>query len=121
LSPWYRTFITHDPRPALEKVRVPVLVLQGELDTQVRAELNVPAIVKALKKARNRRVQVHRLAGLNHLFQHAKTGMVDEYAAIEETIAPEVLQILSDWIGTTARSRARSAGSSPRSNPRSPS
>jgi hypothetical protein len=110
LSPWYRAFITYDPRPTLQKLTVPVLVLQGELDTQVRAELNVPSIVAALKKARNRRVKVHRLAGLNHLFQHAKTGMVDEYAAIEETIAPEVLTILSDWIGkqATGRNRPRS-------------
>ncbi len=29
--------------------------------------------------------------GLNHLFQHCATGLMNEYRQIEETIAPEVL------------------------------
>jgi len=106
-SPWYREFVAYDPRPTLQQVKVPVLVLGGELDTQVRAELNVPAIVAALRKGKNRRVQVHRLPELNHLFQHAKTGMPDEYATIEETIAPEVLGIVGDWIRAQGRPRRR--------------
>lgn len=98
LSPWYRHFVAYDPGPSLRKLKIPVLVLNGELDRQVDAELNVPAISRALRKAGNRRFTVHRLAGINHLFQRAKTGMVDEYAAIEETIAPEVLALISGWI-----------------------
>jgi len=35
---------------------------------------------------------------LNHLFQHAKTGQVSEYVTIEETISPEVLNIMKNWI-----------------------
>lgn len=96
LSPWYRSFLAYDPRPTLQKVRIPVLVLAGDRDTQVRADVHVPAITAAL--AKNGRVEVHRLAGLNHLFQHATTGLVDEYAAIEETLAPEMLAIVGDWI-----------------------
>jgi len=38
------------------------------------------------------------LPGLNHLFQHAKTGAVTEYAAIEETFSPEVLEKIAAWI-----------------------
>ena len=38
------------------------------------------------------------LEGLNHLFQHAGTGAVDEYARIDETLAPEVLELIGDWI-----------------------
>jgi hypothetical protein len=38
------------------------------------------------------------LPGLNHLFQTAKTGLLDEYAAIDETIAPIVLEKISGWI-----------------------
>ena len=36
--------------------------------------------------------------GLNHLFQKCKTGAIAEYGQIEETIAPEVLAKISDWI-----------------------
>ena len=49
LTPWMRYFLTFDPRPALEKIRVPVLVLNGELDVQVDAEQNLTAIAAALE------------------------------------------------------------------------
>src|SRR5262249_18001502 len=97
LTPWFRSFITYDPAPALRKLRCPVLVLSGELDLQVLPDQNLPAIEKALRKNK-KRVTVQRLPGLNHLFQHAKTGSPEEYATIEETIAPEVLTLMSDWI-----------------------
>src|SRR5262249_976926 len=35
LSPWFRYFLTYDPRPALAKVKCPVLALNGENDLQV--------------------------------------------------------------------------------------
>lgn len=35
---------------------------------------------------------------LNHLFQHCKTGLPAEYGEIEETVSPEVLKVMSDWI-----------------------
>lgn len=98
VSPWYRYFLRHDPRPVLRKVRCPVLVINGELDRQVVADQNVPEVEKALRKGGNRRVTVRRFPGLNHLLQPAETGAVDEYATIEVTMAPEVLSAISDWI-----------------------
>ena len=38
---------------------------------------------------------------LNHLFQTAEKGTVEEYAVIEETISPAVLQKISDWLSAT--------------------
>jgi hypothetical protein len=43
------------------------------------------------------------MPGLNHLFQHAQTGLVDEYARIEETMAPEVLERTAAWIRERTR------------------
>ena len=98
LTPWMRYFLTFDPRPALEKIRVPVLALNGELDVQVDAEQNLTAIAAALNKGGNRNVTVHRLPEHNHLFQHAHTGLMNEYAAIEETLSPKVLDLIRDWV-----------------------
>ena len=98
LSPWMRYFFAFDPRPVLEAIRVPVLALNGELDVQVDAEQNLTAITAALEKGGNQDVTVHRLPKHNHLFQRAKTGLVNEYAAIEETISPEVLGLIREWI-----------------------
>ena len=35
---------------------------------------------------------------MNHLFQTAGTGAPAEYGMIEETMAPEALETISDWI-----------------------
>ena len=98
LTPWMHYFLTFDPRPALEKIRVPVLALNGELDVQVDAEQNLTAIAAALEKGGNQDVTVHRLPEHNHLFQRAHTGLMNEYGAIEETLSPKVLDLIRDWV-----------------------
>ncbi len=98
LSPWMRYFFTFDPRPTLEAIRIPVLALNGELDVQVDAEQNLTAISMSLGKGGNQDVTIHRLPKHNHLFQRAQTGLVNEYAIIEETISPEVLNLVRDWV-----------------------
>lgn len=109
LSPWFQFFLTYEPTSDLAKVKVPLLAMTGEKDTQVDAEPNLAAISAALAKAGNTRATVKKLPGLNHLFQTAGTGGVDEYASIEETFAPGALQMLTQWIleVTAAASPAR--------------
>ena len=97
LSPWFRAFLKYDPRPNLQKVTVPVLVLNGTTDLQVDAEQNVPEVVKALKAAGNKAVTVKRLRNLNHLFQKSKTGDPSEYSEIETTLDPSLLKAIGDW------------------------
>lgn len=97
-APWFRYFISYDPKDNLKKVKCPVLVLNGEKDIQVSAQLNTEAIAKALKEGGNKKVKVQLFPQLNHLFQHCKTCTVAEYSEIEETFAPEVLKTMSDWM-----------------------
>jgi fermentation-respiration switch protein FrsA (DUF1100 family) len=97
-SPWFRYFLTYDPATALRKVTCPVLVLNGSLDKQVLPSQNLPPIRKALAESGNQHVEVDELPGLNHLFQTAKTGSPAEYAQIEETISPVVLDKIVTWI-----------------------
>lgn len=97
-SPWMRFFLTYDPRPTLMKVKCPVLAITGEKDLQVPPEENLRAIDDALKAGGNKDYIVKELPGLNHLFQTAKTGSPSEYAKIEETISPDALEIIGNWI-----------------------
>ncbi len=97
-SPWIRFFARHDPANVLERVDCPVLALNGEKDLQVPCEVNLAAIGEALKKGGNKNVTIHAFPDLNHLFQHCKTGLMEEYGKIEETFSPEVLKIMSSWI-----------------------
>ncbi len=97
-SPWFRYFLTYDPRPMLRKVTCPVLAINGENDLQVPPRENLAAIDLALTEGGNTRVTVKTLPKLNHLFQTSVTGHVFEYASIEETIAPAALELIASWI-----------------------
>lgn len=97
-TPWFRFFLSYDPRTTLRQLKIPVLALNGELDLQVPPKQNLPEITKALTAAGNKHFHVVELPKLNHLFQTAKTGSPGEYTQIEETLAPIALQQLSDWI-----------------------
>ena len=96
--PWTKFFMKHDPAMDWQQVKVPVLALNGTKDTQVAFDLHLPAIEKALKNGGNTQYKIVKLQDLNHLFQHAETGLVNEYATIKEDFAPEALQIMGDWL-----------------------
>ncbi|HET6980207.1 MAG TPA: alpha/beta hydrolase [Pyrinomonadaceae bacterium] len=95
---WYRYFITFDPQPVLKNVKIPVLALNGEHDLQVPWKENLYLIAASLKAGGNADVTTKAFPKLNHLFQTSPTGLPSEYGQIEETISPEVLQTVSDWI-----------------------
>jgi pimeloyl-ACP methyl ester carboxylesterase len=97
-SRWFRFFLTYDPRPALRKLRCPVLALNGGKDMQVPPRQNLPEIERSLKAGGNRDFETRELPGLNHLFQTCTTGAPTEYASIEETFAPAALDAMTEWI-----------------------
>jgi len=97
-SPWFRDFVKYDPAHTLNKLVCPVLAINGEKDLQVPPDQNLPAIRKALEAAGNKNFEVIEFHGLNHLFQTAKTGSIAEYAEIEETMSPAVMEKISSWV-----------------------
>ncbi len=98
ISPWFRFFLDYDPVPTLQKTLCPVLALNGEKDLQVAPKENLAKIQKALQDGGNKDFQTTELPGLNHLFQHGPTGSPTEYGGIQETMAPEALNAVSDWV-----------------------
>ncbi len=94
--PWLRWYIDYDPSDDIRKTRCPVFALNGEADVQVIASQNLTAIQQLLPKSKKDLVKVY--PGLNHLFQHCTTGLITEYGQIEETISPEVLTDIANWI-----------------------
>ncbi len=97
-SRWLRYYLTYDPAISLKLLKIPVLAINGELDTQVSPKQNLPIIAKILEESGNQNHRIIEFPKLNHFFQTCETGSILEYGQIEETIAPAVLDILSDWI-----------------------
>ena len=94
--PWYKWFIDYDPAADIAATRCPVFALNGDRDWQVISSLNLTAIERLLPKSKRNVTKEY--PGLNHLFQHCTTGLMNEYRQIEETIAPEVLSDIAEWI-----------------------
>ena len=95
---WLRYFLAHDPAEVLERVTVPVLAINGTKDLWVPHAENLRAIEAALDRGGNTFHEIHPLPDLNHFFQHAVTGTASESQASQETLAPEVLELIADWI-----------------------
>lgn len=100
---WTVFFMKYDPAEAWAKVKCPVLALNGEKDLQVDATINLNAIDSVLKSNGNNSVITKTYPELNHLFQHCTTGAPDEYAKIDETISPEVLEDITGFIKGTPK------------------
>ena len=93
-TPYMRYFLGLDLTDRLGKITCPVLALNGTKDRQVNGEENLNALRNGLAGQKEIRV----IEGVNHLFQHCNTGNPSEYKDIEETFAPEALEIIVTWM-----------------------
>lgn len=96
-TPYMRYFLTLDISKLLDQVACPVMALGGSRDIQVRYSLNMPPLEKRFGAAPH---LVKTYPDLNHLFQHCRTGAMEEYKEIEETLSPEVLADMVAWLKT---------------------
>jgi pimeloyl-ACP methyl ester carboxylesterase len=98
-TPWFQSFLAFDPARVMRDIRQPVLIVHGELDTQVP-----PAHADLLQTMANQRrnrppAPIVKLAALNHLLVPAKTGEVDEYVTLtDKRVSPEVPKAIVGWL-----------------------
>lgn len=98
-TPYFQSFLTFDPAKLLKDVRQPLLIVQGERDTQVP-----PSNARTLADLANVRkkvapAQVVIVPGINHLLVPAATGEVDEYRTLSDhTVSPAVTTALAEWL-----------------------
>lgn len=92
LDPKFMYRLNNDPKQTLAKIRLPVLVMYGDQDTSVDVPTNLPLIEKALDSTKH---EIKVFPDLGHLFMNAKGA---DLAEVEETIAPEVLDTIKEWI-----------------------
>ena len=95
-TPYMKHFLALDVRPLLGNITCPVLAFNGAKDMQVEPASNLDALRSGLPTNSKNKLQT--VEGLNHLFQHCQTGQPSEYPNIEETFAPEVLELMVHWL-----------------------
>jgi len=98
-TPYMKYFIALQPEKYITKVKSPVLAIFGGKDIQVPALENAGIMRRCLQKAGNEhhsRVEI--IEGANHLLQKCNQCTIAEYGQIEETIMPEVLELIFSWV-----------------------
>ncbi len=97
-NPWFRFYVKYDPIPTLEKIRIPVLMLFGELDLQFPPSLNKQKMEDALTIAGNKNFKSIVFPKANHLYQEAKIGSPTEYSGLKREFVPGFLDAIGDWV-----------------------
>jgi len=97
-SPWFRYFLTFDPKVYLSQVKCPVLAINGSVDLQVPSEKNLNAIKEILTQSGNTNFKTIELKKLNHLFQKSETGNPTENGILDETFSPKAMRTTTEWL-----------------------
>ena len=96
-----RQLLLFDPMDYLPQINCKVLAINGTKDLQVPSVENLERISKGL--SHNKNTEIISYEGLNHLFQPATTGLVNEYSEIETTIDPKVLEDITKWLNINVK------------------
>ena len=96
-SPHYRYFLAFNPIEKLNAVACPVLLLNGTSDLTVNADANLTALEKGLK-ASKKNVTVHKLPGVNHLFQPDQSKWPIINGQQQPNFSPETEEFIREWI-----------------------
>jgi fermentation-respiration switch protein FrsA (DUF1100 family) len=98
----YQSLLSADPAKMLPEVRQPLLIVQGELDTQVEPS-NADRLEALASKRKNARpAEVAKVPGVNHLLVPATTGDTDEYPTLKDKhVSQAVTQAVATWLKKT--------------------
>ena len=98
-TPWFRSLLMFDPAEIMRRIKQPILIVQGDLDSQVPAHHaeRLAALAKARKDSPL--VEVVLVPGVNHLLVPAKTGEVQEYQQLTgQQVSPAVATAIVEWL-----------------------
>lgn len=99
-SQWLVEFIRLNPQEYLKDVRCHVLAMNGDLDLQVNASINLNRIKEILLANNCKHVETHLIPNHNHMFQKTTNGLPLFYALSKEAISDETLNIILTWLNT---------------------
>ena len=101
-TPWFQSLLAFDPGKVMKDVDQPLLIVQGELDTQVPPHHADKLVAMAEARKKKTDVELLRVPGINHLLVPARTGEVSEYGSLNGSeVAPAVPAGIGAWLAKT--------------------
>ncbi|MBU0741239.1 lysophospholipase [bacterium] len=95
---WLESFLAYDPRANLQGIRLPMLLLHGELDTEVPPD-NATGLRTFMNEAGHMSVSCTVAKNMNHYLQSAETGTGEEYAALKPVCAKGIVKRIASFAG----------------------
>ncbi|MDP4724075.1 MAG: alpha/beta hydrolase [Crocinitomicaceae bacterium] len=95
---WARQFLAFESKTYLAQLNLPFLVINGSKDVQVPALSNQEGFKKAMSPVSLEKSTFYVLEGANHLFQQCNACNLAEYASLEQTLDPTVMDWVTAWI-----------------------
>jgi pimeloyl-ACP methyl ester carboxylesterase len=101
----FHSLLISDPSKLVASVRQPLLIVQGDLDTQIEPQ-NADRLEELARKRKNApAVEIVKVPGVNHLLVPATTGEVGEYSALKDRhVSAAVTQAIATWLNKTLSS-----------------
>ena len=95
---WARQFLAFESKTYLAQLNLPFLVINGSKDVQVPALVNQVGFKTGMTPASLDKSVFYVLEGANHLFQQCKECNLSEYANLEQTLDPTLMDWVTSWI-----------------------
>jgi hypothetical protein len=95
---WARQFLAFESKTYLAQLTLPFLVINGNKDVQVPALSNQEGFRKNMSAASLSKSTFYILEGANHLFQQCESCNLAEYASLEQTLDPTLMDWVTSWI-----------------------
>jgi uncharacterized protein len=107
-TPWFASYLAFDPAKLMKDVRQPLLIVNGERDTQVPPRHADELATLARARKRQVATEVVRVPGVNHLLVPATTGEVSEYASLSSAeVSPDATGAIAKWLTATFAAGSR--------------
>ena len=101
-TPWFASYLAFEPAKLMKDVRQPLLIVNGERDTQVPPRHADELATLARARKRQVATEVVRVPGVNHLLVPATTGEVSEYASLSSaSVSPDATGAIAKWLTAT--------------------
>ena len=97
-SEWARQFLAFESATYLQKINLPFLIINGSKDVQVPATANQDAFKANMTPQSLQKSSFYILEGANHLFQKCQTCSLSEYATLEQSLDPMLMERVRAWI-----------------------
>jgi fermentation-respiration switch protein FrsA (DUF1100 family) len=97
-SDWAKEFLSYQAADYLKKVDLPMFIINGKKDIQVRWDESQTGFKKSMNPNTLARSTFKAYDDLNHLLQPCIKCNISEYATIETSMSPIVMQDVLTWI-----------------------